>query len=134
MVLGTEHSPRARSAQTSPIRLASTSFFGSPCPGRRAHFRAAGGQRARLNVHFHTLALDGAIARDNAGRLQFHEFGEPTAEDVAQVAAWTHASLLRVLKRHGLSPDDIETAPDTFVSDQPVLASATERRRPLSNF
>ena len=77
----------------------------------------------RLNVHFHTLALDGVYVRDEEGELQFREFGEPTTEDVAQVASWTHASLLRVLKRHGRSLDGISDTADSFASDQPVLAS-----------
>jgi hypothetical protein len=59
--------------------------------------------------------------RDEEGELQFRALGEPTTEDVAQVATWTHASLLRVLKRHGRSLDDITD--DSFASDQPVLAS-----------
>ena len=77
----------------------------------------------RLNVHFHTLALNGVYIRDEAGELQFRELTGPTAEDVGQVAAWTHASLLRVLKRHGRSIDGLDADTGTFASDQPVLAS-----------
>jgi len=76
----------------------------------------------RLNVHFHTLALDGVYVRDEAGELQFRELGEPTEEEVAQVAGWTHVSLLRVLKQHGRSMDGLADT-DAFASDQPVLAS-----------
>jgi hypothetical protein len=76
----------------------------------------------RLNVHFHTLALDGVYARDEEGELEFRELSEPTTEDVAQVAAWTHASLLRVLKRHGRSLEGVGDV-DSFTSDQPALAS-----------
>jgi hypothetical protein len=77
----------------------------------------------RLNVHFHTLALDGVYVRDEEGELQFRELGEPSTEEVVQVAAWTHASLLRVLKRHGRSLDGITDAVDPFATDQPVDAS-----------
>ncbi|MCP5041160.1 MAG: hypothetical protein GY944_09015 [bacterium] len=77
----------------------------------------------RLNVHFHTLALDGVYVRDEERRLQFCMLSEPRAEDVAQVAAWTHASLLRVLERHGRSLEGVSDAPDAFADDQPVLAS-----------
>ena len=52
----------------------------------------------RLNVHFHTLALDGVYVRSEAGALDFHRLGEPTRADVERVAAWTHAGLLRVLR------------------------------------
>ncbi|MFT5358267.1 MAG: hypothetical protein ACI9KE_005505 [Polyangiales bacterium] len=77
----------------------------------------------RLNVHFHTLALDGVYVRDEEGELQFRALGAPMTEDVGQVAAWTHASLLQVLKRHGRSLDGISDTGDSFATDQPVLAS-----------
>ncbi|MFT5354207.1 MAG: hypothetical protein ACI9KE_001410 [Polyangiales bacterium] len=71
-------------------------------------------------MHFHTLALDGVYVRDEEGELQFRE---PSTEEVAQVAAWIHASLLRVLKRHDRSLDGISDTADSFATDQPVLAS-----------
>jgi len=77
----------------------------------------------RLNVHFHTLALDGVYVRDEQGELQFHPLPEPTGEEVAQVAAWTHEALLRVLARHGRSLEGVDESPDAIVHDQPVLAS-----------
>lgn len=77
----------------------------------------------RLNVHFHTLALDGVYVRDEEGSLQFFVLSAPSTEDVAQVAAWTHAAMLRVLERHGRSLEGVSDAPDTFADDQPVLAS-----------
>jgi len=75
----------------------------------------------RLNPHFHTLCLDGVYVRDKHGVLQFHPHGEPTAEEVAQVAAWTHAGLVRVLARHGL--EGVDEHPDELLAEQPVLAS-----------
>jgi hypothetical protein len=59
----------------------------------------------RLNVHFQTPALDGVRVRYEEGELQFSEPGELSTEDVAQVAAWTHVSLLCALKRHGRRAD-----------------------------
>ena len=38
----------------------------------------------RLNVHFHTLALDGVYVRDEDGQLQFCALEPPTAEEVEQ--------------------------------------------------
>ncbi len=75
-----------------------------------------------LNVHFHTLALDGVYVRDDEGILQFCMLSTPSTQDVAQVATWTHASLLRVLERHGRSLEGVG-AIDAFANDQPVLAS-----------
>ena len=57
----------------------------------------------RISVHFHTIALDGAYVRDAEGELVFHGLPEPSAEEVAQVAEWTHAGLVRGFARHGRS-------------------------------
>jgi hypothetical protein len=78
----------------------------------------------RLNVHFHTLALDGVYVRDEDGELQFHDLAEPSAADVRELAAWTHAALLRALERHGRSLDGLDDAlGDELPADSPVLAS-----------
>ena len=44
----------------------------------------------RLNVHFHTLALDGVYVREQSGALSFHRVPDPTHEEVVQVATWVH--------------------------------------------
>ena len=77
----------------------------------------------RVNPHFHTLALDGVYVRDEHGELTFHALSTPTAEEVAQVAAWTHAGIVRALERHGRSLEGMDEAPDAIAHEQPVLAS-----------
>ncbi len=77
----------------------------------------------RLNVHFHTLALDGLYVRDAQGALVFHALPPPSGDEVAEVAAWTHAGLLVVLERHGRSLEGPSDQGDTLVHEQPVLAS-----------
>ena len=69
----------------------------------------------RLSPHFNTLAADGAWVRGEDGELRFLALPEPTAEEVAQLASWTHARLVQVLERHGRLSE--------LPSDQPVLAS-----------
>ena len=69
----------------------------------------------RVDPHFHTLAADGAWVADARGDLRFFPLGEPSQEDLAQLAAWTHAKLVRVLERH----DRL----DELAGDLPVLAS-----------
>ncbi len=76
----------------------------------------------RINVHFHTIALDGAYVRDAEGELVFHALPEPSAAEVAQVAEWTHASLVRVLARHGRSLEGVEDTPDPLRDEEPALA------------
>ncbi|MBX3246279.1 MAG: transposase [Myxococcales bacterium] len=41
----------------------------------------------RLDVHFHTLALDGVYVRDAQGALVFHALPPPNGDEVAEVAA-----------------------------------------------
>jgi hypothetical protein len=77
----------------------------------------------RINPHFHSLALDGVYVRREDGALVFHPLSEPSAEEVAQVAAWTHATIARVLERHGRSLEGASDAPDPMADEQPVLAS-----------
>jgi hypothetical protein len=75
----------------------------------------------RLNVHAHTLAIDGVYVRDTAGALVFHALPAPTLEDIQDVVRRTHAGLLAVLACHGRSLDGAEE--DVFASEEPVLAS-----------
>lgn len=79
----------------------------------------------RLNVHFHSLFLDGVFVRDDVGALEFHELGEPSSEQVADVAARTARRVVKLLAKAGRSLDsefqDDEVA--GFVQRQPALAS-----------
>ncbi len=63
-------------------------------------------------THYHTLVLGGVYVKDEAGELHLHDLGDPTPEEIAQVAAWTHARLVQVLERHGRSLDASDDAPD----------------------
>jgi hypothetical protein len=58
-----------------------------------------------LNVHFHTLALDGVFTRSPAGRLMFHAACGPSDAEVAQVLATIGRRVGRLLRRRGLEPD-----------------------------
>jgi len=79
----------------------------------------------RLNVHFHSLFLDGVFVRDEAGALEFHELDEPSPEQVAEVAERTAKRVIKLLEMAGKHLDselhDDET--DEFVMRQPALAS-----------
>jgi len=45
------------------------------------------GSGLNLNIHFHTLALDGVFAEAGNGSLEFHPAPPPTDEE-ASIAAW----------------------------------------------
>jgi hypothetical protein len=79
----------------------------------------------RMNVHFHTLVLDGVYVRDDAGPVRFRPLPSPTPDEVADVARGTYERLVCVLERHGRSLDglDDDDAPDELSQDQPALAS-----------
>jgi len=77
----------------------------------------------RLNVHGHSLFLDGVYVRDASGALAFHALGAPTFEEVEQVARWTHARIEKVLLAHGRTLDGVGDEPAELTHDQPVLAS-----------
>jgi hypothetical protein len=77
----------------------------------------------RVNPHFHTLALDGVYVSGDQGELAFHPLPAPSADEVAEVAARTHAGIVRVLERHGRSLESADDTPDELASEQPVLAS-----------
>jgi hypothetical protein len=77
----------------------------------------------RLNVHFHSLVLDGVYVRQTRGELHFCPLSSPTAEDVADVARSTYARLVRVCERHGRDLTELDDVPDELGQDQPALAS-----------
>ena len=77
----------------------------------------------RLNVHAHSLFLDGVYVRASTGALEFHALGAPTFAEVEQVARWTYARIEKVLLAHGRTLDGIGDEPAELTHDQPVLAS-----------
>ena len=77
----------------------------------------------RLNVHAHSLFLDGVYLRASSGALAFHALGMPTFAEVEQVARWTHARIQKVLLAHGRTLDGLGDEPAELTHDQPVLAS-----------
>jgi len=78
----------------------------------------------RLNVHFHSLFLDGVFVRAEDGDLEFHELPEPSPEQVADVAARTSKRVIRLLEKAGktLDSESFDDAPDDFSERQPALA------------
>ena len=62
------------------------------------------GSSVNLNVHFHTLVLDGVFTEIMPGRLQFHAATPPSDAAVAQVLATIRQRVRRLLARRGLEP------------------------------
>jgi hypothetical protein len=64
------------------------------------------GGALNLNVHFHTLAVDGVFVREPDGSLRFVSAKAPTDEEVEAFLGLIRKRVLRLLVRRGLVCDD----------------------------
>jgi hypothetical protein len=76
------------------------------------------GGALNLNVHFHTLTVDGVFVREPDGSLSFAAAKAPTPEEVQALLGLIRKRVLRLLVRRGLlceepgeSPDEPEAPP-----------------------
>ena len=77
----------------------------------------------QLNVHFHTLLLEGVFALGADGTTRFHPAPPPTDREVAHLLATIRTRILRLLRRRGvLAPDGEDVEADPLAVDAPVLA------------
>jgi hypothetical protein len=77
------------------------------------------GGALNLNVHFHTLALDGVFVREPNGSLRFVAAKAPTDEEVEALLGVIRARVLRLLVRRGLLCDEASDGLDE--SETPAL-------------
>jgi hypothetical protein len=84
------------------------------------------GSALNLNLHFHTLVLDGVYTRDAGAPSHFLPLPPPSADEVARVLAGTARRIARLLKQRADGDDD------ALARDEPLLAAlaaASLRRR-----
>jgi len=86
------------------------------------------GSALNLNLHFHTLALDGAYpyVPDPARPARFLPLPPPTRDEVERVLAGTARRLHRLLERRGDEEDDVLARDDPLLA---LLAAASLRTR-----
>jgi len=81
------------------------------------------GGAINLNVHFHTLVLDGLYASDDkAGTIDFLPLPAPTQEEVLAVLTDTARRIARTLEARGLGVDRDADEADPLARDNPLLA------------
>ena len=80
------------------------------------------GDALNLNVHFHTLAIDGLYVADDGGNLEFRRVGPHSDAEVARVAERVSRGVVRLLERRGLGPQMSADESDALAQSQPLLA------------
>src|SRR5207244_7397632 len=76
----------------------------------------------RLNLHIHTLAIDGVYAADDDSRPQFQVLPAPDDEEIAHLTELLTQRIGNFLHRRGLGPDSDPEESDPLARDQPWLA------------
>lgn len=80
------------------------------------------GGALNLNVHFHTVVLDGVFFENAHGELHFKKLPPPTDAEVTRLVATVRTRVLRLLDRRGTSLDD-DAFIDPLADEHPVLAA-----------
>jgi Putative transposase/Transposase zinc-binding domain len=80
------------------------------------------GGALNLNIHFHTLVLDGVFTTAGPEGVRFYPTPPPTDAEVARLLTTIRARILRRLRRRGLSPDAEGSRHDPVAEESPVLA------------
>jgi len=83
----------------------------------------------RLNVHPHTLCLDGVYVRDESSSLLvFHQLPEPTHQEVEQLACRIAESSEKVMRKHGrwVEQDSVDNEPEQLSLEHPALSACYE--------
>ena len=75
----------------------------------------------QLNVHFHSLLIDGVFAERADGTLAFHAAEPPSDAEVARLLATIHRRVRRLLSRRGFDMDDAPDL-DPLAEESPALA------------
>jgi hypothetical protein len=80
------------------------------------------GDALNLNVHFHSLLLDGVYAPGPNGALRFHPLPPPEDAEVERVLEQVARRIARLLERRGLGPEGDPSEVDPLAEDEPLLA------------
>ncbi len=80
------------------------------------------GSSLNLNVHFHSLILDGVYVEDpKTGERRFEELPEPGPDDLQQVLGWVIRGIQRMLSKKGYFVEGVEEAADRPPQEEPAV-------------
>jgi Putative transposase/Transposase zinc-binding domain len=84
------------------------------------------GSAANLNVHFHTLAVQGVFANDGSGGVRFLPLPAPSDREVERLLVVVRRRIVRLARRHGIDLDgdggvEVDRI-DALADESPVLA------------
>jgi hypothetical protein len=84
------------------------------------------GSGIQLNVHFHTLVLEGVFATTPDGTVRFDPAPPPTDREVARLLATVRTRILRLLRRRGVlaTEDAADIEADPLAADTPCSRSS----------
>jgi hypothetical protein len=80
------------------------------------------GDALNLNVHFHSLLLDGVYAPGPVGPLRFLPLPPPEDAEVERVVGEVARRIARLLERRGLGPESDPAEADPLAEEEPLLA------------
>jgi len=80
------------------------------------------GGAINLNIHLHSLIIDGIYYRDAEQKLRFQKLPKPSDSEVAGVMERITQRIMRLLERRGLGPQANPDEADPLIQAQPLLA------------
>ena len=76
----------------------------------------------RLNLHLHSLVIEGVYADDDDGQPQFQVLPAPDNEEIARLTESLARRIRKFLQQRGLGPDSDPAESDPLSRDQPWLS------------
>ncbi len=81
------------------------------------------GDALNLNIHFHSIVLDGVYEDRGDDQPRFHPLPPPDDREIALIAARTARRIVHCFKRRGLGPDNESSSTDPLAEQESWLAA-----------